>query len=198
MRMETVEDYRMGDDEYVVCVAHEVHLDERKAFSMPKEGELTLTNENIVYVVRGMLGKTKRQEVYPLSGIRLHEGLPLVRLDTSEFMTDKLEITFESGVVRFVFGGVESRHEVRTWVTEISRLIAGDEAADEVAHAAHKTMGERFDDAFDRLMGVAENAMEREIDPVRAVRCPSCNASLEGHVGETITCPYCGAHITVS
>lgn len=103
--------YAFGTDEYVVLNAQQVHIDTKKSFGIPRDSELMLTNRNIVFPIKGLTGKVKDYQVFPLSDIRIVDGKPQCRLDSSQFMEEKLEISTSTGIVRFVFGGVENKKE---------------------------------------------------------------------------------------
>lgn len=194
--------YSFADDEYVVLKAQEVKHD-GKGFSMSRGSELMLTNRAIVLARKGLTGKVKDYEVYPLSDIRMVDGKPQCRLDSSEFMEEKLEVSFRSGVVSFVFGSLENKKEVRTWVTAIYQLLVGEDAPEEALGKGKLDSffaEEDVADSFGRMFGAFKNALDKKRGEAAhevAVRCPSCNASVKGKPGETITCPYCGTFITI-
>lgn len=196
-------EYSFAEDEYVVLKAQEVRLDGKKGFSIPRDSELMLTNRNIVFPVKGLTGKVKDYKVFPLSGIRLVDGKPQCRLDTSDFMDVKLELSLNSGLVTFVFGGMDGKKEIREWINAIYQILLGQEAPED---ALGKGKFESFmdeeniADTFGRVFGSFENAFARkraEAASDVAARCPSCDASLKGRPGETMACPYCGTYVTL-
>lgn len=150
-----------------------------------------------------MFGKVKSYRVWPLSSIRIVDGKPQCRLDSSEFMEHKLEVSFQDELVSFVFGSLEAKKEVRSWVNEISVLLVGREAPEENLRATGVgafTDGDSVAEAFGSIFGSFENALTRKRAkeaPIVARRCPSCNASVKGRVGTTVTCPYCESHVTI-
>ncbi|MDO4797974.1 MAG: hypothetical protein Q4A01_08140 [Coriobacteriales bacterium] len=162
-----------------------------------------LTNQNIVYAQRGMFGKAKGYHAWPLSSIRIVDGIPQCRLDSSEFMEHKLEVSLQNELVSFVFGSLEAKKEVRSWVNEISLLLVGHEAPEENLRATGVgafTDGDAVAETFGSIFGSFENALTRkraEEAPVVARRCPSCNASVKGRIGTTVTCPFCESHVTI-
>ena len=93
-------EYAFGADEYVVMKAQEVTPDGKKGLSSMRPSELILTNLNIVLPVKGLTGKVKSYEVYPLSDIRIVDGRPQCRLDKSDFMDVKLELSMNRGSCR--------------------------------------------------------------------------------------------------
>ena len=204
-------DYVLAEDEYVVLRELRVKVDTGKKFSMPHESDLMLTNRNIVLFVKGMLGKVKRCEVYPLDQIRVLDGRPQCRLDTSEFMVDKLEISFRDKVVLFAFDDLDAKQHIRMWVNEIYKLLTGSDAPREVLSStglAGSIEGitssidlEGVAEAMGKVYGSFHNAVDAkaaQAAPLVACRCPSCNASIKGRRGETIQCPFCDTNITVS
>jgi len=195
--------YAFGPDEYVVLSAQQVHLDKKKSIGIPRDSELMLTNYNIVYPIKGLTGKVKSYEVYPLSDIRIVNDRPQCRLDTSEFMEVKLELSMNTGLVSFVFGGVENKKEVRAWINAIYQILVGCDAPDEVlGRGKFESMidEENIADAFGRIFGSFEGALQRKRNEAAAdvsMRCPSCNASVKGRPGETVACPYCGTYVSL-
>lgn len=198
--------YTFEADEYVVLKAQEVKLDSASGFSktMSRGSELMLTNQNIVYARKGMTGKVKGYDVYPLANIRFVDGKPQVRLDSSEFMEEKLEISFKDGMVSFVFGSLENKTEIRTWINEISHILTGEDAAEDALGKGRLESffaEEDLADGIGRMFGTFQNALtrkRREAAQDVSARCPSCNASVKGRPGDTVECPYCGTFITLS
>ena len=196
--------YQYAADEKIVLRAQEVKLDgESKIFSHMSGSELVLTNQNIIYPRRGMFGKIKDYRVYPLSSIRIIDGEPQCRLDTSKFMESRLEVSFQDETVSFVFGGLEPKKEVRAWINALSALIVGHEASEENLKATGIgafTESEAVAETFGGFFGSFEGAfkrMEAKVSPAVACRCPSCNASIKGKRGTTVTCPYCDSNVTI-
>lgn len=196
--------FEFGPDEYVVLKAQEVKLDASGfSRSMSRSSELMLTNRNIVYSRKGITGKVKGYDVYPLANIRLVDGRPQVRLDSSEFMEEKLEVSFKDGLVSFVFGSLDNKKEIREWIGEIFRLVTGEEASEEALGKGK--VEEFFDeenlaDSVGRIFGSFQNALDRKRREAAgdvSMRCPSCNASVKGRPGDTVECPFCGSYITL-
>ena len=196
--------YQFGPNEKVVLRAQDVKIDTGSSFRSFTESELILTNENIIHPKKGMFGKIKEYKVWPLSSIRIVDGLPQCRLDSSTFMEYKLEISFQNEIVTFLFGGLEPKKEVRAWINEISLILTGNEAAEENLRATGVgafTDSDNIAETFGDVFGSFENAFERKrakAAPIVACRCPSCNASIKGKLGTTITCPYCESNVTIS
>lgn len=196
-------EYLFAQDEYVVLKAQQVHLDGGKSFSIPRDLELMLTNRNIVLPRKGLTGKVKGYDIFPLSSIRIVEGKPQCRMDTSDFMDVKLELSTNEGLVTFVFGGIDGKKEVRQWINAIYRLLLGCDAPQEVlGKGKFESLldEENLADAVGRMFGSFENALNRKRAEAAgdiARRCPSCNASMRGRAGETVACPYCGSYFTL-
>lgn len=195
--------YRFDSDEKVVLRAQDVKIDNDSSL-FPRGSELILTNKNIVYPRKGLLGKVKGYDTWPLTSIRMLDGVPQCRLDSSEFMAYKLEVSFRDELVSFVFGSLEAKKEVRSWVNEINVILTGSEATEESLRstgAGAFTDGDAVAETFGNILGAFEGALSRrraESEPVVACRCPSCNASVKGRRGTTVTCPYCDTHVTIA
>ncbi len=197
-------EYNFAPDEYVVLRADDVSKVGKKSLSMSTHSELMLTNLNIVYPIKGMFGKTKGFEVFPLSDIRIVDGVPQCRLDTSTFMEARLEISFQYQLVSFSFNSLENKKEIREWVNAISNLLVGEDAEETQTRAGGVgalTDSEEIANAFGNIFGAFENARAKKRAkraPEVAYRCPSCNASIKGKLGSTVTCPYCNSHVTIT
>ena len=195
--------YAFAPDEKVVLRAQEVSKENSGFLSSMKESELMLTNHNIVYQRKGVFGKVKGYDVYPLSNIRMVDGVPQCRLDSSEFMEHKLEVSFADEMVTFTFGSLEAKREVRAWINQINLLLTGNEAPEENLRASGVGAfleGSAVAESFGNILGAFDSAFEKakaKAAPVVASRCPSCNASVKGKLGTTITCPYCDSHVTI-
>ena len=150
-----------------------------------------------------MLGKTKGYHTWPLSSIRMVDGMPQCRLDSSEFMAHKLEVSFNDGLVSFEFDSLEAKREVRQWVNEICVLLTGAQAPEENLRstgAGAFADGDSVAETFGSIFGSFESAFNRkmaEAEPDVACRCPSCNASVKGRRGTTVVCPYCDTNVTI-
>ena len=207
--------YEFGPDERIVLRAQDVHLDGSRSpfFAKP---ELVLTNENIVYPRKGKFGKAKEYRIWPLSSIRIVDGVPQCRLDTSKFMEARLAIAFQDEVVLFEFRSLQNKEEIRTWINEISEILVGHEAEEDnlrTTGIGALTDGDvlfdklgsalmTFSDTFSRVEEEAERRIgltsRRDSEPDVATHCPSCNASIKGKRGVSVRCPYCDTRITLS
>ena len=196
--------FALEPDERVILRAQEVKIDGASApFSSSSSSELMLTNQRIVYPRKGLFGKVKGYSTWPLSSIRIIDGVPQCRLDTSEFMTSKLEISFHDELVSFAFESLEAKKEVRCWINEISQILVGHEAAEEYTTATGIGAFSDLDSVAETLgnvFGAFDNAFSRrraKAAPIVAHRCPSCNASVKGQRGTTVKCPYCDSNVTI-
>lgn len=196
--------YAFADDEHVVLKAQEVRLDTGKSFSIPRGSELMLTNRNIVLTRKGLTGKVKGFDVFPLSDIRIVDGKPQCRLDKSEFMEVKLELLLKSGLVTFVFGSLDGKKEIREWINAINQILMGHDAPQEsLGKGRFESLvdEERIADAAGRIFGTFQNALKRKRTEAAedvAAQCPSCNASVRGKPGTTVACPYCGTYVNIA
>ena len=194
--------YQFGPQEKVVLRAQDVKVDGNSSF-FSSSAELILTNHNIVFPRKGMFGKVKGYHTWPLSSIRMVDGVPQCRLDSSEFMAHKLEVSFNDGLVSFEFGSLDAKKEVRQWVNEICVLLTGVQAPEENLRstgAGAFADGDSVAETFGGIFGSFESAFNRkmaEAEPEVACRCPSCNASVKGRRGTTVVCPYCESNVTI-
>ena len=194
--------YQFGPKEKVILRAQDVKIDGNSS-PFSSSAELILTNQNIVFPRKGMFGKIKGYRVWPLSSIRMVDGMPQCRLDSSEFMAHKLEVSFNDELVSFEFDSLDAKKEVRQWVNEICVLLTGAQAPEENLRstgAGAFADGDSVAETFGSIFGSFESAFNRkmaEAEPDVACRCPSCNASVKGRRGTTVVCPYCETNVTI-
>ncbi len=159
-----------------------------------KNNGLILTNMALIYVKKGMLGKTKEVKRFPLETIRTSAGRPEVHFSNPDHFTPTVDVYFNTGEERFKFDWDE---EAKDWVDSITETITGEKVE------RHSGM---FDlDDFGDIMKFAENVsgatkMVKKAFGVKsteqaACKCPSCSASLSGMEDETVQCPYCGTWV---
>ena len=193
--------YTFEPDEYVILKSKDVHLDSDSIFD-PPDVELMLTNRNIVLPRKSIFGKIKGYTTYPLSDIRIVDGVPQCCLDITEILPH-LDVYFNDSQASFVFMDEQA---VVNWVDEIHKQLVGHEAPESMKITAH-SFGLDFEelngmvDSMGSTFGSLTNAFERkrrENAPVVASTCPNCCASLKGRKGETVNCPYCGSSVTIA
>lgn len=196
--------YAFEPDEYVILKTQDVRLDSGDSIFDPPDVELMLTNRNIVLPRKNLFGKVKGYTTYPLSEIRIVNGVPQCCLDITEILPH-LDVFLNNDQVSFAF---MDEHAVVAWVDEIHKLLVGKEAPAEMKQTASGLgLGFAFGeinevvDSMGDAFGSLTNAFERkrrENAPVVAAECPHCCASIKGRKGETVTCPFCGSHVTIS
>ena len=154
-----------------------------------KNGELILTNKNLIFLRKNIFGKTKRILTFPLSEIRVANGQVQAKVGKTDFMSCSLDVYFQSGLERFP---IAWESDAQDWADSITETITGvpvkkreDAWLEETLALADYAAG--VINHFRRALG----AKDRLSAP-----CPGCGASLKGISGETTKCPYCGSYYT--
>ena len=185
------EELNLGPDEAIVLRMENVAYGE--GFPFPSDNNvLILTTRNIVLLKKNLFGQTSDTIKFPLSEIKVVNGVPQVRKGKIDIVTSALEVYFASGMERFQF---EWDSDIDEWISHIVSLITG-------VPVKEKTT----DDMLAEAMALAES-IEAPIEKMRDIfgikstkqvscKCPSCGATLTGIKGETTQCPYCGTYHT--
>jgi NSS family neurotransmitter:Na+ symporter len=70
-------------------------------------------------------------------------------------MEEKLEISTSTGIVRFVFGGVENKKEIRAWINAIYQILLGCDAPEEALGKGPSLMFVTLPKVFETMPGGA-------------------------------------------
>lgn len=154
-------------------------------------GELILTNQALIFVKKGLLGKTKDVERYALSDIVISNNQAQVKVGKMDNVTHTLDVYFQSGMESFIFTWED---EIKDWANSINTMLTGQpdiyKKEDWLGEMEHVT--EAFTGAVKKVRKVFGIKSTEQV----SCKCPSCGASLTGIEGETIRCPYCGNNFT--
>lgn len=162
----------------------------------PYTDELVLTNMNVIYVKKGIVGNVKRIQKFPLDQITMYNGEPQAILGKQHNGSPQLEIYFMNGQQEnfaFQSGG---KKKVNQWINEICKAVTGHESS-----AASKSGGilgagylagtiKGTVDTFKGVLGAKPKEQAPVVVPVTK-KCISCSAPLSGNKGETVQCRYC-------
>ena len=187
-----MEDYKLDCDEIVLVEPFYVSLEDKKTDKFIN-GELMLTNKYIIWSrdpKRSLFhGKqTFPIEKYKVESIKIHDGIPQIKMHTSEF--DNLLIYLKNKTMSFEFYEIEP---VQKLINEASRLLTGNAVLFESGNAikgseqiANKLAGTV--NAFKNAFGVKP---QQESYETVSKNCKNCGAQLTGIRGKAIKCPYC-------
>lgn len=165
--------------------------------------ELYLTNLNIIYVSKGIFGKVKGIQKFPLNQVKVVNGQAQAILGkSSDNGSPELQIYFSNGQEAFQFqsGG---KKEILKWVNNISQILTGTASQAENAKnimaipGSEKIFGTVKDTigAFKDTFGIKG----KENQPPENVtsKCIGCRAPLSGVKGTTVRCKYCDTDNTL-
>lgn len=172
-------------------------------FNQP--GDLVLTNHDIIFVQKNMLGKSKGQERYPLNQLKCYNGQPQALLSKANGYP-QLELIFQNEQVAFSFMSLSKREVVR-WVDAITKVVNGETVdttsnlsaaipgAEFVAETVKDTLGK-----FSGALGISGIGAKIGLTPSNeqvTKRCISCRAPLSGTKGQPVKCQYCDTKQTL-
>lgn len=165
--------------------------------------ELVLTNLNVIYINKGMLGKVKNIQKFPLNQIKIINGQPQVMMGkNSQNSRPQVQIFFKNGQEAFEFQSSPKR-EISNWINNITKVLTGDTAqisnsknimaipgAEQVAETVKDTIG-----AFKDTFGIGN----KKIKSTQSItgKCIGCMAPISGTQGQMIRCKYCDTNQTV-
>lgn len=165
------------------------------------EDSLILTNINIIYINKGLFGKVKGINKYPLNQIKIVDGQAQVIIGNGNIGTvPQLQIFFKQGQEAFEFQS--GKKEILKWVNEISVLLTGVPSpssnkvgmfipgSEELANTMKNTVG-----VFKDVLG-AKKSINSASENV-TTKCIGCMAPITGRKGETVKCKYCDTSQTL-
>ncbi len=159
-----------------------------------KNNGLILTNRALIYVKKGMLGKTKEVKRFPLDTIRTSAGKPEVHFSNPDHFTPTLDVYFDTGEESFKFDWDD---EAREWADSITETITGEKVERNSGFFDLDDFGDvmKFAENISGATKMVKKAFGMKSTDQAACRCPSCSASLTGMEDETVQCPYCGTWV---
>lgn len=170
------------------CVIRKSSKVRHSGFMVSYKNELILTNLNIIYVKKGMFGRTKDIQTFPVSQIKMYEGKPQVLLGKQKNGSPSLEIYFLNGQGIF---GFKRKTEVVKWIRCINQVLckeADSATTGQFAIPGTELIAETIKDTITSFKNILWNKTKKE---KVSVNCTACGAVLTGYKGETMKCNYC-------
>ena len=159
---------------------------------MMDKSSLVLTNRNLILLKKNFFGKTTETLRFPLSEVRIVNGVPQVQKGKADFMDRTLDIYFKNGMESFRF---EWESDIDEWIPYVAAAVTGEPVkikseAEKLAEFA--SVVESIEEPIEKIQSLFGIKSERQV----SCKCPSCGATLTGIKGETEQCPYCGSYYT--
>lgn len=191
--MIVVEKYILDSDEGIVLKKDGVAYNEAGSY----EHELILTNKNIIVIVKGFWGKTKKVVYLPLNQIKVVNNAVQALVGKRSDGTARLEIYLKNGDTAYFSFNTLTRIEETKWANAIIRLLSNEEDdgynPSTYAIPGTEAVAETIKGTIDTFRTVFNRKTVSEIkESRRSVFCQNCGASYEGVRGRTGKCPYCG------
>ena len=170
-----------------------------------QSGDLVLTNRDIIFIPKNLMGLGKGQERYPLNQLRCYNGQPQALLSKTNGYP-QLELIFQNGQIAFSFMLLGKR-EVLRWIDAITKVINGETVdtnrnlsaaipgTEFVAETVKDTLG-KFSGALG-ISGIGSKIGLTPSDEKTTIRCISCRAPLTGTKGQVVKCQYCDTKQTL-
>lgn len=168
------------------CVIKKSNKVRHSGFRVSYKNELILTNLNIIYIKKGIFGRTKSIQTIPLNQIKIYEGKPQVLLGKQKNGSPSLEIYFLNGQEIF---GFKRKNEVVKWIRCINQVLCeetGSAATGQFTIPGTEFVAETIKDTITAFKSILWNKTEK----ISSV-CNSCGASITGYKGKTVKCNYC-------
>lgn len=172
------------------CVIKKSNKVRHGGFMVSYKNELILTNLNIIYVKKGIFGRTKSIQTIPLNQIKIYEGKPQVLLGKQKNDSPSLEIYFLNGQAIF---GFKRKNEVMKWIRCINQVLCketGSATTGQFAIPGTEFLAETIKDTVITFKNILGKTKHEKISAV----CTSCGASILGYKGENIKCNYCDTY----
>lgn len=160
--------------------------------------ELVLTNKNIVLIKKGIMGKAKGIQHFPLNQVKVFDGKAQAISSKQQNGYPQLEVYLINSQEKF---GFESKREVEKWVTSINQLLTvGSVSTNDAAKYAIPGTEVLADtlkgtvDTFKNAFGVrSSKKANSSVDSHGSIagKCTSCGAPISGIKGQLVTCQYC-------
>ena len=174
--------FDLNADEYVVMKSDSVAVG---GSSLSTNG-LVLTNQCLMLVSRGVFGRHKGSQRFPLATIKVIDGKP--QAIASE---NTLEVYFKDRQEHFEFA---TRKEAKTWSRNLCALLEGKGRdplkANDKAIPGVEYVAEALKDSVDALK---RPFRPRRAKALAAKPCGSCGAPLSGTAHAVVACDHCGS-----
>ncbi|SEF91253.1 hypothetical protein SAMN04487934_1056 [Eubacterium ruminantium] len=155
--------------------------------------ELILTNLNIILINKGMLGKTKSVDRFPLNQIKILDGKPQVLQGKKSNGSATLDIVFVRGVESFSF---QSQSNISKWIKAITNTL-GYEVDESRVNDDSGTLIGAFKSIKSGVMDAIGIKQKEKIEEKITKKCISCSAPLVGVAGQVVKCKYCDTSQTL-
>ena len=192
-----MDDYNLEPGEFVIMQEASVKLDDDTSLD-----ELVLTNQNLILVTtmsQGLFKRSKFVKRCPLQKIVGAQDSPQVVV--SKYRENYyLQVVFGDETISVNFPANPKRGAQR-WAEGIRSAAMGDLSSirtedylpPEIASFVDGAKG-----AFGALFAGGKKRAEENRRPASVTRkCVGCHAPVSGHVGSTVTCPYCDTKQTL-
>lgn len=173
--------FDLKTDEYVVVRSESVlHGGPMASFS----DALVLTNQCLILISRGILGKTKRVDRFPLRDIKYIDG------QAQAVATDStLEVYFRDRQDSF---GFRTKKEANAWAKNIRSVIEGSSdyrPPKDKAIPGAEFAAEAIKDTIDAVRRPFRSKRQRNV----TATCAGCGASISGAARGVVPCEHCGS-----
>ncbi|MCR4841068.1 MAG: hypothetical protein K5848_05950 [Lachnospiraceae bacterium] len=175
--------YNLDEDEIVL-------MQEEHASWGSKNVRLLLTNKSIIQVTKGMFGKDKFVNKYPLMDLRVFNGKPNVRVGKLGLGQSQLELYFQKHEKFYRLRGVFTE---KKWADAIEKAYA--ELNPGSSSTTEKTSKLPF--KLPKIGFSTKKELASNGDGVRVLKCRNCGADLPPTTEKEVTCEYCGSSFTV-
>lgn len=190
--------YNLSAQEFVIMKHGQVSASEKfTSFT----GELILTNQNLIFINKGVYGKVKDTKKIPINRIKIANNKAQVFITTVTYGLHKIEVYLLNGQEKFIFA---SKKDAERWVSKINQVITeGDIEVDDSPNApilgteAITSVIKGTKDALREAFGLKTNNSESNSIERVTMKCSYCGAPVSGNKNKVVRCSYCNSEHTL-
>lgn len=157
---------------------------------------LMLTNKRIIFIKKGILGKTKEILSYPLANLKVYNDRAQAMIGKDKNNRNTLDLFFISNEESF---GFEFKKDIIVWIKKINEVTTGKVLKTEEIEGANTIIPglEEIASSVKATVDICKDAFGLKKKEVYvSCSCKKCGATSSGIKGESAKCPYCGNYIT--
>lgn len=190
--------YNLSTQEFVIMKHDKVCASEKfTSFT----SELILTNQNLIFIKKGVYGKVKDTKKIPINRIKIANNKAQVFITTVTYGFHKIEVYLLNGQEKFIFA---SKKDAERWVSKINQVITeGDIEVDDSPNApilgteAITSVIKGTKDALREAFGLKTNNSESNSIERVTMKCSYCGAPVSGNNNQVVRCSYCNSEHTL-
>ena len=163
--------------------------------------DLILTNLNLIYIDKGILGNQKEILYFPLNTLKTYNGIPQIQIGHLSTGKSTLDFYYANGMEVFHFEN-PSDSSYKKWIEAVKDIFKkNDNNVNNNTYTDYKksqftqeigTLKDDYKNMGKELIGAyAFKPLDSSYTNAASQKCVSCSAPLSGKKGELVKCKYC-------